>query len=61
MDDFVANQNVARFRRQLEGGGVDQKTRATVLGLVLREEDMLGRTQAALAERFDELECRTLH
>jgi len=47
MDEFVANQNIARFRQRLEDG-VDQTTRTVLLRLLLQEEDMFGRTRAQL-------------
>ncbi len=46
-DKSTANENISRFRQRVEDG-VDRRTRATLLGLLLLEEDMLGRTRAQL-------------
>ena len=56
MRDFVANQNIARFRHQLDRG-VEPATRATLLNLLLQEEQQLGQTSEQLTrvERHIEL------
>ncbi len=47
MRKFVANENISRFRHQLEKG-VDGATRATLLNLLLAEERGLGHDRAQL-------------
>jgi hypothetical protein len=48
MDKFIARENVNHFRRELENG-VDEPTRATILKLLVEEENHLGLTREQLA------------
>jgi signal transduction histidine kinase len=50
MDDFVARQNVTRFRNELENGAEGAR-RQTLLKLLIAEEERLGLTR----ERHDEI------
>jgi hypothetical protein len=43
IDHFVVRQNIARFRNELENGATGSK-RATLLKLLVEQEDLLGRT-----------------
>lgn len=49
MDRFVARENVNHYRRELENG-VDETTRATMLRLLVEEENHLGHTREQLAK-----------
>jgi hypothetical protein len=49
MDKFVARENIKHFRRELENG-VDQPIRATMLKLLVAEENHLGHTREQLAK-----------
>lgn len=44
MDNFVARQNVSRFRNELENGAEGAR-RQTLLKLLVAEEDLLGLTR----------------
>ena len=43
-DKFVARENVKHYRRELENG-VDEPTRATMLKLLVEQENHLGLTR----------------
>jgi hypothetical protein len=49
MDPFFTRENIKHFRRGLENG-VDQPTRATMLRLLVEEENHLGHTREHLAK-----------
>jgi hypothetical protein len=49
MDRFIARENIKHFRRQLENG-VDGPTRATMLKLMVEEENHLGHTREQLGK-----------
>jgi hypothetical protein len=49
MDRFISRENVKHYRRELENG-VDQPTRATMLRLLVEEENHLGLTREQLAK-----------
>ncbi len=51
MDKFVARENIKHYRHDLENG-VSEPTRATMLKLLVEEENHLGHTQ----EQLDKLE-----
>ncbi len=48
MDRFIARENVKHYRRELENG-VDGQARATMLKLLVEEENHLGLTREQLA------------
>ncbi len=47
VDRFIAGENVKHFRRELENG-VGEPTRATMLRLLVEQENHLGHTQEQL-------------
>lgn len=49
MDEFVARENIKHYRRELENG-VSEPTRATMLKLLVEEEDHLGHTEEQLGK-----------
>jgi hypothetical protein len=49
MDRFIARENVKHYRRELENG-VDGPTRATLLQLLVEEENHLGHTREQLSK-----------
>jgi rubrerythrin len=49
MDQFVVRENVKHYRRELEKG-VDEPTRATMLRLLVEEENHLGHTREQLTK-----------
>ena len=49
MDKFVARENIKHFRRELENG-LSEPTRATMLKLLVEEENHLGHTQEQLGK-----------
>jgi rubrerythrin len=49
MDQFIARENVKHYRRQLENG-VSEPTRATMLGLLVEEENHLGHNREQLGK-----------
>jgi hypothetical protein len=49
MDRFIARENIKHYRRELENG-VDEPTRATMLRLLVAEEDHFGHTREQLAK-----------
>jgi hypothetical protein len=49
VDKFIARENIKHFRRQLENG-VAEPTRATMLKLLVEEENHLGHTREHLAK-----------
>lgn len=53
MHQFIARQNVARFRSELEKG-VEEPRRTILVKLLVQEEDLLGLTR----EQFDEMNCQ---
>jgi len=55
MDKFIAEQNVARFRNELENGA-DGPQRSTLLRLLVEEEDRLGLTREQLEETQRQIE-----
>ena len=48
MDRFIARENIKHYRQELENG-VDEPTRATMLTLLIKEENHLGLTREQLA------------
>jgi hypothetical protein len=49
MDKFIARENIKHYRRELENG-VDESTRATMLRLLVDDENHLGLTREQLAK-----------
>jgi predicted nuclease with TOPRIM domain len=49
MERFIAVENIKHYRRELENG-VDEPTRATMLKLLVEEENHLGHTREQLAK-----------
>ena len=49
MDRFIAQENVKHYRCELENG-VDEASRATILKLLVEEENHLGHTREQLAK-----------
>jgi hypothetical protein len=49
IDHFVVRQNITRFRNELESGATGSK-RATLLKLLVEQEDLLGRTHELQSE-----------
>ena len=49
MDRFIARENIKHYRRELENG-VDEPARATMLKLLVEEENHLGHTREQLAK-----------
>lgn len=49
MDKFVAHENIKHYRRELENG-VSEPTRATMLKLLVEEENYLGHTREQLGK-----------
>ena len=49
MDRFIVQKNITHYRRQLENG-VDEPRRATMLRLLVEEENHLGHTREQLAQ-----------
>ncbi len=49
MDRFIRRENIKHYRRELENG-VDGPIRATMLKLLVEEENHLGRTREHLAD-----------
>ena len=49
MHRFIVRENIKHYRRELENG-VDEPTRATMLRLLVEEEDQLGHTREQLAK-----------
>ncbi len=48
MDQFIARENVKHFRRELENGA-DEQRRATLIRLLVEEENHLGLTGEQLS------------
>jgi rubrerythrin len=49
MDRFIAGENIKHYRRELENG-VNEPTRATMLRLLVEEENHLGHTREQLSK-----------
>jgi hypothetical protein len=49
VDRFIAQENIKHFRRELENG-VSEPTRATMLSLLVEEENHLGHTREQLTK-----------
>lgn len=49
MDRFIARENIKHYRRELENG-LNEPTRATMLRLLVEEENHLGHTHEQLAK-----------
>jgi rubrerythrin len=49
MDRFIARENIKHYRRELENG-LNEPTRATMLRLLVEEENHLGFTREQLAK-----------
>jgi hypothetical protein len=49
VDKFIARENIKHYRRELENG-VDEPTRATMLKLLVEEENRFGHTREELSK-----------